>query len=137
MSKNGGGGKHWKINPDMRDFPYDVVKPTVLSLAKNDEIKFKIQDQNTQIKRNDTARVLSIDRQYIKVLMGDGRTQSFKRSADAAKGMVHNYASTNFAAQGQSHENAAGHDVKSRFIDAGKFLCRGEPRQTISPHFHR
>lgn len=99
------GMTDWKVDRNMKKFPYDVVEKSQLDIAKGDHIKFKIPDKDLELKRNETATVSKLSSRMIEITTEGGRKISVPNDSPAAKGITHNYAGTAYANQGATHDN--------------------------------
>lgn len=96
--------------------PFDHWRPETLKLAANDEIRFKTQDKERDIAREDRAKVLKINEKILTVRLEDGREMTLDRDDRLAKQLVHGYATTSYGAQGLSIAHPKG--IISPFTNA-------------------
>lgn len=97
----------WKLTK-LNEQPFEHLREDTLKLRQNDDIRFKQDQKDHGIRREDVGNIHAIDERMISVTLRDGRTLDLPRDHKFARRLDHSYTSTTYAMQGKTIENGIG-----------------------------
>lgn len=98
---------NWELTK-LEQQPFEHLREDILKLRESDHIRFKQDQKEHGIRREDVGKVTNISEKSLTVELSDNRVLDLPRDQKSTQRLDHSYTSTTYAMQGKTIEHGIG-----------------------------
>jgi len=99
-----GETERWNLTK-LEEQPFEHLRESSIDLSERDEIKFKVEDKDQDIKREQRGTITEINESTMTIQVAEGNTLTIARDDQLAARIDHSYTNTSYLVQGQTTEH--------------------------------